>query len=221
MMLPRLRSAPNGSVNPPFPGSLSYGEYSVFFQYASIVKEKLTTMYSVYQSVTKVFVMAQTMCYFLYRKPVGGGEKMQGAGFVGKMDAIDTTIRFENVSFAYPSRPGVPVLKHCNCTFPAKKFSCIIGNSGGGKSTIMSLILRMYEPSSGTVWLGSHEFNTVNLTFLRECYAYVARCPRCIFVALSTPLYITVSLTLLSQLCHAAACHVLPDHPRKSFVRES
>ena len=93
------------------------------------------------------------------------------------MDSIDTTIRFENVSFAYPSRPGVPVLKHFSCSFPAKKFSCIIGNSGGGKSTTMSLILRMYEPSSGTLWLGNHEFNTVNLTFLRECFAYVTQQP--------------------------------------------
>ncbi len=177
MMLPRLRSKPYGSVDPPFPGSLSYGEYSVFLQYATLVKERLTMVYSMYQSVTKVFVMAQTMCYFLYRKPVGGGEKMQGAGIVGAMDSIDTTIRFENVSFAYPSRPGVPVLKHFSCSFPAKKFSCIIGNSGGGKSTTMSLILRMYEPSSGTLWLGNHEFNTVNLTFLRECFAYVTQQP--------------------------------------------
>lgn len=177
LMLSPLRNKKNGSVNPPFFGDLNYGEFSIFQQYATRVKESLSNLYTTYQNITKVFVMGQTMCYFLYRKPVGGGEKMQGAGFVDKMNRIDTTIRFENVSFAYPSRPGIPVLRRFSCTFPAKKFSCIIGNSGGGKSTTMSLILRMYEPSSGCVFLGKHEFNTVNLTFLRECFACVAPLP--------------------------------------------
>ncbi len=178
LMIPSLSKVRNGSVNPPFYGELNYGEYSVFTQYAQRVKESLSNLYMTYQKITRVFVMGQTMCYFLYRKPVGGGEKTQGAGFVDKISRIDTTIRFENVSFAYPSRPGVSVLKRFSCTFPAKKFSCIIGNSGGGKSTTMSLILRMYEPSSGCLFLGNHEFNTVNLTFLRECFASAPPPPR-------------------------------------------
>ena len=41
----------------------------------------------------------------------------------------------------------------------------------------MGLILRMYEPSSGKIWIGKHEYNTVNLTFLRECFAYVTQEP--------------------------------------------
>ena len=122
-------------------------------------------------------VVGQTMVYFLHRKPVGGSEKTQGPGFVARIEDIEPTIRFDNVSFAYPSRPGTAVLKKVSVTFPAHKFSCIIGNSGGGKSTTMSLILRMYEPSSGKLWIGKHEYNAVNLTFLRECFAYVTQEP--------------------------------------------
>jgi ABC-type multidrug transport system fused ATPase/permease subunit len=176
LMLPRLQKAPNSNIAP-FSGFLNYGQYTIFEDYATKVKTSLTSFYNTYQRITKVFVMGQTMCYFLYRKPLGGGEKVQGQGYVDEMQKLDCTIRFENVSFAYPSRPGVPVLKQFSCTFPAKKFSCIIGNSGGGKSTTMSLILRMYEPSSGTLWLGNHEFNTINLTFLRDCFAYVTQQP--------------------------------------------
>jgi ABC-type multidrug transport system fused ATPase/permease subunit len=176
LMIPSLKNAPTANVFP-FVGFLSFGEYSTFNSYASDVKSSITELSSLWQSITLVFVVGQTMCYFIYRKPVGGGEKMQGAGFVTRMEDLDPTIRFDNVSFAYPSRPGNAVLKQFSVTFPAKKFSCIIGNSGGGKSTTMALILRMYEPSSGKIWIGKHEYNTVNLTFLRECMAYVTQEP--------------------------------------------
>jgi ABC-type multidrug transport system fused ATPase/permease subunit len=174
----QLPNAPNSDVRPfSAPKLFSWGMYSVFLTYASNVKGSIAQFYALYQEVNKVMVMGQTMVYYLYRKPVGGSEKTQGSGFVSKIEHVDPTIRFENVSFSYPSRPGVAVLKQFSATFPANKFSCIIGNSGGGKSTTMSLILRMYEPSSGKIWFGKHEYNSMNLTFLRECFAYVTQEP--------------------------------------------
>ncbi len=155
----------------------SFGQYGIFIQYATNMKDAISEFYKIRQEANKIMVVSQIMVYYLYRKPIGGSEKMQGPGFVTKLADVDTTIRFENVSFAYPSRPGIPVLKKFSVEFPAKKFSCIIGNSGGGKSTTMGLILRMYEPSSGKLWLGRNEYNTINLTFLRECFAYVTQEP--------------------------------------------
>jgi ABC-type multidrug transport system fused ATPase/permease subunit len=159
------------------PREFSFGNYNVFLTYASNVKSAFTEFYNLRQQANQVLVTSQMMVFFLYRKPVGGSDKTQGPGFVSRIQDIDPTIRFDNVSFAYPSRPGVPVLKKFSVIFPANKFSCIIGNSGGGKSTTMGLILRMYEPSSGKIWIGRHEYNTVNLTFLRECFAYVTQEP--------------------------------------------
>jgi ABC-type multidrug transport system fused ATPase/permease subunit len=173
-----LPNAPNSDVRPfSKPREFSFGNYSVFLQYASNVKSSFSEFYELRQEANQVLVTSQMMVFFLYRKPVGGSEKTQGPGFVSRIQDIDPTIRFDNVSFAYPSRPGVPVLKKFSAIFPANKFSCIIGNSGGGKSTTMGLILRMYEPSSGKIWIGRHEYNTVNLTFLRECFAYVTQEP--------------------------------------------
>jgi len=176
LMIPSYQNVPTASVFP-FVGFISFGDYTTFNSYATSVKDNITQLSSLWHSIMMEFDIGQTMCYFIYRKPVGGGEKMQGTGFVTRMEDLDPAIRFDNVSFAYPSRPGLAVLKNFNVTFPAKKFSCIIGNSGGGKSTTMALILRMYEPSSGKIWIGKHEYNTVNLTFLRECFAYVTQEP--------------------------------------------
>jgi ABC-type multidrug transport system fused ATPase/permease subunit len=174
----QLPNAPNSDVRPfTAPTLFSFGQFQNFVTYASNVKTAVQQAYGLRQSANRVLVVAQTMIYYIYRKPVGGSEKTQGPGFVARIEDIEPTIRFDNVSFAYPSRPGTAVLKKVSVTFPANKFSCIIGNSGGGKSTTMSLILRMYEPSSGKLWIGKHEYNAVNLTFLRECFAYVTQEP--------------------------------------------
>ena len=79
----------------------------------------------------------------MYRKPAAGCESTQGRGLMLQGPALDTTIRFQNVKFSYPTRPTVPVLTDFTATFPAQKFTCVIGNSGSGKSTLLLLMLRM------------------------------------------------------------------------------
>lgn len=57
-------------------------------------------------------------------------------------------IIFENVNFAYPTRPDVQVLNNLSVCFPAGKLTAIVGESGSGKSTIVGLIERWYELGS-------------------------------------------------------------------------
>ena len=130
---------------PPFTGSITYGSYSAFKQYADTLKSSLSSLTSLYATIITICTVAQTLCVFIYRKPKGGSETAQGPGIVveGK-DSLDCTIRFQDVKFSYPSRPKIPVLKGFTVTFPPKKFTCVIGNSGSGKSTLLMLILRMY-----------------------------------------------------------------------------
>ncbi|KAH8125414.1 hypothetical protein LI328DRAFT_146646 [Trichoderma asperelloides] len=61
------------------------------------------------------------------------------------------TVTFRDVSFAYPARPHIQILKNTSFTIPAGQFCGLVGPSGAGKSTIMSLVQRMYRPTSGTV----------------------------------------------------------------------
>jgi ABC-type multidrug transport system fused ATPase/permease subunit len=56
---------------------------------------------------------------------------------------------FRDVCFAYPSRPGVPVLDHASFTVPAGRFAAFVGGSGCGKSTIIRLLLRFYRCVGG------------------------------------------------------------------------
>jgi ATP-binding cassette subfamily B (MDR/TAP) protein 1 len=60
-------------------------------------------------------------------------------------------IQFNNVSFSYPARPDVQIFQNLCLTIPAGKTAAIVGGSGSGKSTVISLIERFYDPSSGIV----------------------------------------------------------------------
>jgi subfamily B ATP-binding cassette protein MsbA len=63
---------------------------------------------------------------------------------------IERSIRFEDVSLTYPSA-GRPSLSSVSFTIPPAKTTAIVGPSGSGKTTIVNLLLRLYEPSSGTI----------------------------------------------------------------------
>ena len=61
------------------------------------------------------------------------------------------TVAFDNVSFVYPSRPDAPALKAVSFKVSKGETVALVGPSGAGKSTIFSLLLRFYDPQSGTV----------------------------------------------------------------------
>lgn len=62
-------------------------------------------------------------------------------------------IALRNVSFAYPSRPDIPVLADLSLDIPSGSFSALVGPSGAGKSTVLSLLERLYVPASGAITL--------------------------------------------------------------------
>jgi ATP-binding cassette subfamily B (MDR/TAP) protein 1 len=66
-------------------------------------------------------------------------------GFKGPVVSSREDITFENVNFAYPTRPDVQVLNNLSIDFPAGKLTAIVGESGSGKSTIVGMIERWYE----------------------------------------------------------------------------
>jgi len=82
-------------------------------------------------------------------------------------------IRFDAVSFAYQNGP--PVLDRFDLTLAPGKMTALVGPSGGGKSTILNLIMRMYDPKSGKVLLDGQDISHATLASLREKIAYVSQ----------------------------------------------
>lgn len=77
------------------------------------------------------------------------------------------SITFQNVSFSYPCRPGFNVLKNFTLKLPPGKTVALVGQSGGGKTTVASLLERFYDPTAGVVMLDGHDLRTLDPSWLR------------------------------------------------------
>jgi ATP-binding cassette subfamily B protein len=80
---------------------------------------------------------------------------------------------FDRVSFAYPSRPEVTVLRDLSLTVHAGQRIALVGPSGAGKSTIVSLLLRFYDPDSGRILIDGRDAREYPLHQLRSMMAIV------------------------------------------------
>jgi ATP-binding cassette subfamily B (MDR/TAP) protein 1 len=74
------------------------------------------------------------------------------------LDKIHGEIKFRRVHFAYPSRQDKPILQGFSLSIPAGKVIALVGSSGCGKSTVISLLQRFYDPTSGML-LQSYQCN--------------------------------------------------------------
>lgn len=83
------------------------------------------------------------------------------------------TIAFDDVSFAYPSRPSAPALDHVSLRVGRGETVALVGASGAGKSTVLGLLLRFYDPSSGTVSIDGIDVRSANLDDVRRRMALV------------------------------------------------
>ena len=101
-------------------------------------------------------------------KTANSGETLQMTGFVS----------FENVSFAYPSNPTAPILRGISFKVSPGKTVALVGSSGSGKSTIVSLLLGFYQANSGTIRLdpdSKNDFNCYDVDQIRSQISIVSQ----------------------------------------------
>ncbi|PHH93246.1 hypothetical protein CDD83_9516 [Cordyceps sp. RAO-2017] len=77
-------------------------------------------------------------------------------------------VQFTNVSFAYPSNPSAKVLSKSSFNFPAGQTTFIVGQSGSGKSTIGSLLVKFYRPSTGQILIDGLPLELLDDEWVRE-----------------------------------------------------
>jgi ABC-type multidrug transport system fused ATPase/permease subunit len=87
-------------------------------------------------------------------------------------------VDFSNVSFSYTTRPDVPVLDNFSLSIPANTTAAIVGSSGAGKSTVVSLLQRFYDISSGSLTVDGIDIRRLDLKWLRSNIGYVQQEPQ-------------------------------------------
>jgi ATP-binding cassette, subfamily B (MDR/TAP), member 1 len=94
-----------------------------------------------------------------------------------KPSTVAGAISFQNVSFAYPTRPNHPVLNGLHVDILPGSTVALIGMSGSGKSTIVSLLERFYDPLAGSVSIDGRDIKEWNVAALRKTIGYVGQEP--------------------------------------------
>ena len=83
-------------------------------------------------------------------------------------------LSFDDVTFGYEEKT---VLDHVSMTFPGKRITALVGHSGAGKTTILKLLERIYEPNEGRIMAGGREIASYNVRAWRENLSYVMQDP--------------------------------------------
>lgn len=107
------------------------------------------------------------------RIPKIDSENMEGE-ILGR---IHGEVEFNRVDFAYPSRPDNIILKNFSMKIPAGKTAALVGGSGSGKSTVMSLLQRFYDPMAGEIRVDGVEIKMLQLKWMRSQMGLVSQEP--------------------------------------------
>ncbi|KAJ4849542.1 hypothetical protein Tsubulata_048249, partial [Turnera subulata] len=86
-------------------------------------------------------------------------------------------IQLRHVKFRYPTRPDMQIFKDINLTIHSGKTVALVGESGSGKSTVISLLLRFYDPEAGRITIDGTEIHQLQLKWLRQQMGLVSQEP--------------------------------------------
>ncbi|CAG9855747.1 unnamed protein product [Phyllotreta striolata] len=123
-------------------------------------------------NLKKGLVAARKIKHFLSRLPLIRDKS--NARILNKADGV---INYSNIKFSYPTRPNVEILKGLGLNIPNGKTIALVGESGCGKSTIIQMIERFYDPKSGTVSLDGNNLKDLSLNSLRSFLGIVSQEP--------------------------------------------
>ena len=152
-------------------GTITIGELTSFLMYTAYAGSSLFGLSSFYSELMKGVGAASRLFELQDRQP----EMSPTAGFPVKN--ARGPIRFENLSFSYPTRPAVKIFQNLDFEIPQGTNVAIVGPSGGGKSTIASLILRFYRPESGRILIDGKDITEMNIKSLRRRVGMVSQEP--------------------------------------------
>jgi ATP-binding cassette subfamily B protein len=143
-------------------GELTMGQLTAFLLYTGIVAMSLGSLGSLWSDFMRAIGASRRIFELLDER--GALELAPGE----PAGDIRGALRFENVTFAYPTRPEQRVLDGFGLEIEPGQVVALVGPSGAGKSTVAVLIQRFYDPQGGRILLDGRELRTIAPRSLRE-----------------------------------------------------
>jgi len=151
-------------------GEMTFGALTSFLLYTMTLAFSIGFLSGVYEDLMRAVGASERVFQLLDRKPeVSSGTE--------RLPEVRGLLELSRLHFAYPSRPEVKVLDGIDLTLRPGEVVALVGPSGGGKSTVASLLSRFYDPLSGSVQLDGHDYRTLDAEWLRTQVGVVSQEP--------------------------------------------
>jgi len=152
-------------------GTISLGTFVAFSGYLAMLIWPMVALGWVMNMVERGLASMQRINVVMETQPAVKDvlEMDTAARGITRLHPKDRSVEFENVTFAYDPGPGrAPILKELSFTVRDGETVAVVGPTGSGKSTLVSLILRLYEPQTGCVRVGGAPVKDIPLSELRS-----------------------------------------------------
>lgn len=148
-------------------GQLSVGNFFVFISYEGMILWPVRNLGRILADMGKMSVSIGRLQEILH-EPVEDTT-------TGQTPVLQGNIIFDHVSFAYQNEP--PILQDVSFTIPVGKTVALIGPTGSGKSSLVHLLMRLYDPTDGKIWIDGHDLTTIQRKALRQQVGIVLQEP--------------------------------------------
>ena len=142
-------------------GHMTAGSFASFVTSLLLLYKPVKTLGNTLTGIQNIFVAMGRVFELFDLEP-----KIKDSANAVELKDFDKEIKFENVCFEYI--PNQPVLKNINLTIPKNETLAIVGNSGGGKSTLVNLLPRFYDIKSGAITIDGKDIKGFTIKSLRQ-----------------------------------------------------
>ncbi len=148
---------------------LTFGELTTFIIYTMFIAGSIGGLGDIYGQIQKAIGASERILEIIEQKSENtASEKVKNV-----FSPQNTSVRFEHISFSYPTRSDVEVLKGIHFEAKSGEKLALVGYSGSGKSTTVQLLMRFYEPTGGRILVGGENIDTLSLAEYRSLFAVV------------------------------------------------
>ncbi|WP_310440465.1 ABC transporter ATP-binding protein [Sulfuricurvum sp.] len=148
-----------------YSGAMSVGEFTAFLTAVGLVFQPLRRVSAIYSKIQDAQAASERVFHiFDIENEVKDGTIL--------LDEPITHVTFDDVTLKFGEKTA---LSHLNLTINAGETIALVGQSGGGKSSLVNLLLRFYDPSEGTVTLNNHNLKSYTQNSLRNQIAAVSQ----------------------------------------------
>lgn len=142
-------------------GIMTAGSFASFVTSLLLLYKPVKTLGNTLTGIQNIFVAMGRVFELFDLEP-----EIKDSANAVELKGFDKEIKFENVCFEYI--PNQPVLKNINLTIPKNETLAIVGNSGGGKSTLVNLLPRFYDIKSGAITIDGKDIKDFTIKSLRQ-----------------------------------------------------